>query len=275
MRRALLGILLAASCWAEPLENRYLYHPVRPLAVEPKTLGLGLQDVYFRTEDGITLNGWWLPPPRDGATVLYFHGNGGNLANTVATLKILRASGLGAFAVDYRGYGRSEGSPSEGGLRADARAAYAECLKRKVTAQRLLIHGQSLGGAVAVQLAATKPCAGLILESTFTSAREIGRKLYGPVAVAALQSRFQSDDAVARVTCPVFVIHGSADELIPDKMGRQLFARAREPKRLWIVPGAGHGTLRRVAGPEFGRRVRDFAAFCLRNSERVVGQRQP
>lgn len=262
MRRILCLILLCLTCaGAEPLEYRYLFHPKKGLSVQPDSTGLPVREIYFKTEDGVRLNGWWLPAPRGGATVLYFHGNGGNLANTLATLEIFHKSGFGALAIDYRGYGLSEGTPSEEGLFRDARAAYAECLRRGVRAQDLYIHGQSLGGAVAVQLASERPAAGLIVESSFTSAPAIGRKLYGELA-RAMVTRLSSVTRISRVKCPVLVIHGTADSLIPVEMGRELFRAAPEPRWLWLVEGAEHNNVRRIAGERYGRRLQQFDRFC-------------
>lgn len=240
-------------------EQKLIYHPHRGRSLNLATLGFKVEDIYFTTSDNLRLNAFWLPPPPGAPTVLYFHGNGGNLSGMQPSLTYFHRAGLGALIVDYRGYGLSQGHPSEQGLFKDARAAYQECLRRGVEAGRLIIHGQSLGGAVAVQLASEQPCAGLVLESTFTSAKDMARRLYGKVASMALRTRYSSLVTVTKIKCPLLVIHGDRDEMIPDSMGRALYAAAPEPKKLWIVPGAGHNNLRVSAGEQYVEELRRFA----------------
>ncbi|MBT9587220.1 alpha/beta hydrolase [bacterium] len=241
-------------------EQKLIYHPTRGRTLDPGSLGLGIKDLYFAAEDKVRLNAWWLPAPPGAPTVLYFHGNGGSLSGMQPTLTYFHRAGFGALLVDYRGYGLSQGYPSEAGLQKDARAAYQQCLKRGVKPQQLLIHGQSLGGAVAVQLASEKPCAGLILESTFTSAKDMARRLYGGVAAATLHTHYCSVTTVASLKVPVLVMHGDQDSMIPASMGRALFAAAPQPKEFWMVKGADHNNLRVLAGPEYVERLRRFYA---------------
>lgn len=238
-------------------EQGLLYHPIRG-PVDPKATGLPLQSLYFTASDGVRLNAWWLPAPPHAPTVLYFHGNGGNLSGLEHTFHQFHKAGFGALAVDYRGYGLSEGHPSEQGLYKDARAAYEACLERGVQPSRLLIHGQSLGGAVAVQLASERPCAGLVLESTFTNARAMAKRLYGQVAASLMVTRYNSETTVKKVASPVLVIHGSADDFIPPTMGKALFQAAPGPKWLWLVPGAHHNSVRAAAGAGFPARLVEF-----------------
>lgn len=262
--RLALALLLGAPAGAKPPtgveklpEQGLIYHPHRG-AVDPKATGLPLEDLSFTASDGVRLNAWWLPAPAGAPTVLYFHGNGGNLSGLSYTFHQFRQAGFGALAVDYRGYGRSEGYPSEQGLYKDARAAYEECLRRGVQPSQLLIHGQSLGGAVAVQLASEKPCAGLILESTFSSARAIAKRLYGQTAAALMVTRYDTQSTVKSVKCPLLVIHGTADDFIPPSMGKAIYRAANRPKWLWLVPEANHNTVRVTAGSEFPERLVEF-----------------
>lgn len=245
-------------------EQKLIYYPHRGRTLNPNSLGFGVEDIYFTTADNVRLNAFWLPPPPGAATVLYFHGNGGNLSGMQPSLTYFHQAGLGALVVDYRGYGLSQGHPSEEGLYKDARAAYQECLRRGVSERNLIIHGQSLGGAIAVQLASEKPCRGLVLESTFTTARDMARLLYGKVAALSLRTRYPSLTTVKRIKCPLLVIHGDRDEMIPDSMGRSLYAAAPQPKKLWIVEGAGHNNLRVAAGQKYVQELRRFSARTVR-----------
>lgn len=257
--------LVSCLVQGEPLaeadlpEQKIIYHPHKILSFEAKDTGLPLEDLYFRTSDGVRLNAWWMAPARGRATILYFHGNGGNLCSTAHTLSIFHRQGLGAFVVDYRGYGRSQGRPYEGGVYEDGRAAYRECLRRVGSSQRVVIHGQSLGGAVAAQLATEKPCAGLILESTFSNADEMARQMLGKKASLFVRSRFPTVKNVSKIKVPLLVIHGDQDDYIPSWMGLKIFQSAPQPKTWWLVPGANHNNLRFCAGEEFPRRVATFA----------------
>lgn len=271
LARVALAFLVSLPAGAKPPsdveklpEQALIYHPTRGRQVEPGATGLPLEDLYFTAADGVRLNAWYLPAPPGAPTVLYFHGNGGNLGGLGYTFHQFRQAGFGALAVDYRGYGLSEGHPSEQGLYQDARAAYAECLKRGVKTKQLIIHGQSLGGAVAVQLAAEKPCAGLVLESTFTSGKAIARRLYGNVASSLMVTRYNTQETVKGLTCPVLVIHGTADDFIPTSMGKKIHQNAPQPKWLWLVPGANHNTVRATSGAGFPERLVKFWQDCRR-----------
>jgi uncharacterized protein len=268
---ALLAFCTLQPVESEPesLEHRLLFQPHQGRVAGPKDAGLPVQDLYFDTEDGVTLNAWWLPAKPGQGTVLYFHGNGGNVSYMGATMEQFRRCGLGAFLVDYRGYGMSMGHPTEAGLYKDAAAAYRECLQRGISPAKLIIHGQSLGGGVAVFLASQKPCAGLIVESSFTSARHLAKLKYGAVAAAIMHSQFPSVQMISKVSCPVLVIHGTLDEVIPVAMGREVYAAVRSRKALWIVEGAGHNNLRSLAGDDYGGKIRAFAMDCLKRSSKT------
>lgn len=240
-------------------EQGWIYKPFKGRLLEPESLGA--RDCYFSASDGVRLNAWFLPAPEGRPTVLYFHGNGGSLSTMDRTLAEMKRAHFGALVVDYRGYGLSEGRPSEPGLYRDGLAAYDYCRKLGVGVDKLLIHGQSLGGGVATYVASQRACSGLVLESTFTSfpaiaARVCGGGLPGKLAFLAVHTQFPNKQRVSASKVPVFVIHGSRDELIPCAMGKALYAAARpEWRRLWIVEGAGHNNLRAEAGPEYARQL--------------------
>ena len=243
-------------------EQRWIYKPFRGRFLEPASLGV--RDCYFRASDGVRLNAWYLPPPPGRPTVLYFHGNGGSLSTMDRTVAEMKQAGFGALLLDYRGYGLSGGRPSEPGLYRDGLAAYGYCRRLGVPAGKLLIHGQSLGGGVATYVASQRACAGLILESTFTSfpavaARVCGGGLSGRLASVVIHTQFPSRQRLAGLKVPVLVIHGSQDELIPCSMGKSLYgAVSKGLRHLWVVEGAGHNNLRATAGKEYARRLRSF-----------------
>lgn len=277
MVRRLLGSLfvfaLAPLTLAQPLtslenlpEQRWIYKPSSGRLVAPAELGLGVQDCYFQASDGVKLNAWFMPAAPGQPTLLYFHGNGGSLSFMQSTFRHMSQAGFGALVVDYRGYGLSQGRPSEQGLYRDGLAAYRFLMQKGVRPDRLLIHGQSLGGGVATYVASRRACAGLILESTFSSFPAIAAKVCGGgwkgrLAGGLVRTQFPNQQRLASIRVPVLVIHGKADELIPWTMGQALYGALPQGRgRAWWVAGAGHNNLRAVAGAEYARRLRLFWA---------------
>jgi fermentation-respiration switch protein FrsA (DUF1100 family) len=203
-----------------------------------------------------------VPHPKARVTLILFHGNAGNISHRIPWIEMLHPLQANVLVFDYRGYGRSSGSPFEGGLYIDADAVYGWWKRERAnTGEKLILVGESLGGAVAVDLAARVPADGLILQSTFTSGWDMAKTL---MPIGLLQPlarvRFDSEAKIAGVTCPKLFIHGSWDEIVPLRLGRKLFDRAAPPKEFWEVPRAGHNDLLWVAGPQYGERVRAFIA---------------
>ena len=181
--------------------NSLLYFPSRGLDADPKAAGLAYEDVEMRTSDGERLHGWWIPAARPPATahVLFFHGNGGNIAHRIAHARVLADAGLDVLLFDYRGYGRSTGSPNESGTYADARAAREAVVARPGVDPAALVYlGESLGGAVATELAVAHPPAALVLQSTFTSVRAMARLHYPVVPAAFVPDAYPTRDRLAR-----------------------------------------------------------------------------
>jgi len=198
------------------------------------------QDVRLTTDDGETLNAWYVPPRGERPVVIYFHGNAGGLNLRAGRYRWLAADGNGLLAVSYRGYSGSSGRPSEDGLIRDARAAY-EFVRARHPGQRIVPFGESLGSGVAVALASERPVAGLILDAPFFSAAEIGANAYPFVPVRWLmKDPFRSDLRIGRVTAPLLVMHGERDGVVPIASGERLFALANEPKRMVRFPLGRH-----------------------------------
>ena len=212
------------------------------------------------------LHAWWVPSDTAGAaTILYLHGARVNLSGSVFRIRGMRDSGYNVLAIDYRGFGRSSPAlPSEESVYEDAEAAWRWLLAREPDARRRVIYGHSLGGAVAAELAARHGgAAALVLESTFTSLREVAdRGLTSLLPLGALLSlRFDTREKLARVRIPVLVLHGESDDLVPPAMARELYAVAAEPKRLLIVEGAGHRWVHARAGAQLREAMMELA--CL------------
>ncbi len=221
-------------------QSRLVYFPKSELIAAPDDYGLAFEDVSLLTADDVKLHGWFIPAGKPRGAVLFCHGNGGNISYRLDTLKILHEMGLSVLIFDYRGYGRSDGAPSERGTYLDAQAAWDFLTKDKLFAPgSIIIHGRSLGGAIAAHLAKDNLPAGLIVESSFSSATDIGvEKL--PFMPARLLSRFDYNtvEFVKRVKCPVLVIHSADDRLIGIDHGRRVYAAANEPKTFVEISGS-------------------------------------
>ena len=246
-----------------PLLNALLYFPSRTIERSPADAGLAYRDLSFETEDGERLHGWWVMRRAAGlGHVLLCHGNAGNVGDRVLHATVLTAVGFDVLLFDYRGYGDSSGTPSEQGTYRDARAALA-CLLRQpdVDASRVLYLGESLGGAVALELALAHPPAGLVLLSAFTSVRAMGRVHYALIPTALVPDAYPSLRLIGELRAPLLVLHGEDDAIVPVEHGRALLDAAPDPKRMRIVPGAGHNDLVSLAG---GLLAEEIAAWARR-----------
>ena len=241
------------------LIDRFVFFPLRELEGTPADVGLRYEDAAFPTADGVRLHGWWVPGRR-AETLLWFHGNAGNISHRLDHLQLLHAAvGPNVLMVDYRGYGQSAGSPSEPGLYADARGALAYVRSRgEIERERVVYFGQSLGSAVAVELATRRSPHGLILETPFTSTQEMAsRILPGPLA-HFVPRRFDNLGRIAKVHCPMLFIHGDRDEVVPYAQGRRLFEAAPGTKSFLTIPGAGHNDTFLVGGDDYFDRIAEF-----------------
>ena len=243
---------------SRPLLNRLLYFPSRAVGVPPAPF----QERWLEATDGARLHGWWVraATPRAGH-VLLCHGNAGNVGDRTRHARLLVSAGFDVLLFDYRGYGRSAGRPSEAGTYRDARVARAGLLRQPdVDPERVLYLGESLGGAVALELALEHPPAGLVLQSAFTSVRDMARLHYPIVPSALVPDAYPSLRLIGRLRAPLLVIHGGRDEIVPVEHARALYDAAPEPKRLRVLPDAGHNDLIATAGAEWASAVADFAA---------------
>lgn len=239
---AYLGLVVIAMF----MENSLIYFPSVYPQGDWKPQGLQFEDAWFEASDGVCLHGWYVPRENAKAAVLFCHGNGGNITHRVALLRMLHDRvGVSVLIFDYRGYGRSEGKPSEEGVYADARAARAWLAAReKIRETDVVPMGESLGGAVAVELAARDGARALILESTFSSLPDVAAYHYPILPVRwAMRSRFDSVDKIGNYHGPLFQSHGDEDTIVPLQFGERLFAAANEPKQFILVPGHDHNDL--------------------------------
>lgn len=233
-------------------QDRFIYIPLRGLDGTPADAGLRFEDVVLTADDGVALHGWFVPAPAaETRTVLLLHGNAGNISHRLDKVAALWRAGLAVLVVDYRGYGKSEGRPSEEGLLRDARAAWDHLVgTRGVPPERVVLYGESLGCAPALRLAASLERAGappgvLVLEAPFSSAAEMSRLVLPWLPVGwLLRSRFDNLEEAARVTIPALVLAGAEDEVVPVAMGRRVHAAlGSSSTELHIEPDAGHNDL--------------------------------
>ena len=236
-----------------------IFFPSAVLEQTPADWGLAYEDVFLQTQDGVRLHGWYIP--REGAdrTLLFFHGNAGNISHRGESVAIFHRLGVNLLIIDYRGYGRSQGSPGEQGLYDDARAAWRYLTRERGTDPgRIVLFGRSLGGAVAARLAAETDPAGLILESTFSSARDMATELLPLLSrLVWLRYRFDTLAAVGQRECPLLVLHSPDDEVIPFRLGQRIFQAAREPKAMFRMRG-GHNSGFLDSQPEYQQALAGF-----------------
>jgi fermentation-respiration switch protein FrsA (DUF1100 family) len=213
--------------------------------------------VWFRTSDNVNLHAWWLEQTVTPLATLFLHGNAGNVTHRAAHAEAITEAGSSLLLLDYRGYGKSAGHPSERGLYRDATAAYQELLRRGFSSSQIILHGESLGTAVAVELATKVPCAALILESPLSSLAQMAATVV-PVLGPLLARGYDSLTKIESVMAPLLIIHGGRDEIVPFSQGEALFQRAKEPKRFWAVPEGHHNDLLDVAGSEYIDQLKSF-----------------
>jgi len=251
----LLLVMGGAALWT--LQRQLIYFPDRSVP-DLGSLGSSWEQVGYETDDGLTLHGWYRVPEPGLPVVIVFNGNAGNRGGRVALGAGLAGGGLGVLLTDYRGYAENPGQPDEEGLAKDARAA-AGFVKEQTPGSAIVYFGESLGAAVAVELAIAEPPCALVLRSPFTSLVDVGQVHYSWLPVSLfLKDRYPSIERIASVASPVLVIAGASDSIVPIEQSRALFSAAPEPRRFHVVSDADHNDADLVAGREMIEKVRSF-----------------
>lgn len=253
--------LAALSLWLRLNEQRLVYFPERAIAATPPQLGMKYEEAWLTAEDGVRLNGWFLPCDRpSGLTVLLLHGNAGNISHRFEKYAIFHQLGWDVFAPDYRGYGNSAGEPDEAGLYLDARAAYRYLVERRgVDPHKLVIYGESLGVAVAVDLLREVAAGGLVLEEGFTSAPDVGQEMYPFLPMRWLmRSQYRTLEKIGRIRAPLLMFHSRDDEFFSAQHAQKLLAAAPAPKELVWLRG-GHNDAFMQSGEIYRNALRRFA----------------
>ncbi len=240
--------------------ERQIFFPDPFLYCTPAEAQLDFEDIWFETSDGVRLHGWFVPAPSSPAILLFCHGNAGNISHRVDNIRRLHDVGVSVLIFDYRGYGRSGGHITEAGFYLDAEAAYEQArTKMESAGLKLVIFGRSLGGIAAVHLAATRKCDGVILESTFTHMADMAKQHFPlPVPEALLRNRLNSLDKIGKVTTPILFFHGDCDDIVPLRLGQELYNATKAPKEFIVLAGAGHNDTYFIGGAEYFRKFRNF-----------------
>jgi len=237
----LLLFLLVLFIYAKYIEFKGVYYPSKNIEYFPSAAGLSFEDIYISTEDGVKINGWFIPNPGAKYTLLLFHGNAGNIGNRVDKINLLSRIGLNVFIIDYRGFGRSQGRANEAGLYRDAQASYAYLLNtRKIKPELIIAYGESLGTAVAIDLAVKKELKALIIEGGFSRGRDMAGKIYPFFPKFIFSNSFDSMNKVRKIEAAKLFIHTPSDEVVPFRLARRLYDSAAFPKEFIEISGS-HG----------------------------------
>jgi fermentation-respiration switch protein FrsA (DUF1100 family) len=282
--RILILVVAGLAACIVMFENKFIYFPskypegewnIGNVPAREGEIVPTVEDCWFAASDGIRLHGWLAEPCSKTAAALvpvpaepaflWFHGNAGNISDRYDMMRVLVHIPARIFIIDYRGYGKSGGSPSESGLYRDAQAAWDYLVAtRNIRPDRIIIFGESLGGAIAIELATHTAPAGLVAQSTFTSIADMAATMVPRPLALLLRTKMNSLDKIARVSCPKLFIHSPADEVVPYRLGRRLFEAASEPKQFHEVPEAGHNDTYIVGGKAYIDAIRVFTNSCIR-----------
>jgi len=260
--RVVLVALLLVILLIRVFEDRMVFfpEPARDSDQTPAQAGVQVEDVFITTADGVKIHCWWADTPGAQRTILYFHGNAGNLSGRLPTIGWLQQLPANVLAVDYRGYGKSEGQPTEDGVYRDGEAAYNYLVnERKIPPEQIVVLGQSLGTTVAVHVASKKPVAAVVLEAGFPSAKrvvQVAMRLPGVWLI--MRSDFNSARKLKDVRAPVLVAHCRQDPVIPFVLGEELYAAANQPNRFIAYPGDCHEPLYQADPRDYAARLRAF-----------------
>ena len=258
----LIPVLVGAFYYFYPkIENFFIFYPQKAFDFQPESFQLRYRDVYFTAQDGETLHGWFFPGEKDHPVILHFHGNAGNISHRLDLVRHFLQKKLQVFIFDYRGFGRSQGRPSEKGLYMDGMAAYDYLVQKEgILPGAIVLHGHSIGAAVAVEVALNKSVRSVILESAFTSTKDMAKTLPLFFLLSPfLPANYNNLEKVPRLHVPKLIIHGEKDEIVPFAMGERLFAATAEPKQFLRLDGAGHNDTYAVGGDPYWDRIEKFA----------------
>jgi fermentation-respiration switch protein FrsA (DUF1100 family) len=234
----LILIIVLFVVYVRYLESKSVFYPTKPFFATPAELGLTFEDVSIQTEDNIKIHGWLIKAPSAQSTLIFFHGNAGNIGDRLGKIELFYRMGLNILIVDYRGYGKSDGHPTENGVYKDAVAAYDYLIQRDdMKGQNIIGYGASLGGAIAIDLAVKRTLTCLIVDSTFSSAVDIAKRIYPFVPAFLIKTKLDSAAKITNINIPKLFIHSVEDRTIPIALGRKLYDAAPAPKEFIEIVG--------------------------------------
>lgn len=253
-------VLVLIFLWLRYFERSNIFFPSKDTAAHPGMIGLPYEEVFFTARDGVKLNGWFVGQEGAADTILFFHGNAGNITHRLDKLRMFRELGLNIFIFDWRGYGKSRGSPSEKGFYLDGEAALQYLTEKKnIAPGNIIAYGESIGSAVAVDLATRTDFKALITDGAFTSVDEVAKMVYPFIPSFLISFKFDSLSKIGDVKCPVLVVHSVDDEIIPFRMGEELYNSAKPPKKFLKLRG-GHNEAFLDSEQAFKDGIRSFLA---------------
>lgn len=235
-----------------------IFFPSKTLLENPENWDMKYENVFLVTKDGVRINGWFIPANTSDKALLFFHGNGGNISHRRESIEVFNRLGLNVFIIDYRGYGISEGKPDEKGLYLDAQAAWNYLIEKGFGKNNIIIFGRSLGGAIATNLASKVKPGALIIESTFSSARDMGRSIFPALSrVLIFRYEFNTEVLIKKINCPLLVVHSRDDEVIPFMLGKKVFDVANKPKSFFHIKG-DHNSGFLMSQPGYEKKLSEF-----------------
>ena len=260
-----VAVVLIAYLLLRRFEWRQVYYPSRSMENTPLDAGMEFEEITFVTQDDCELHGWWIPAEGAAGSLIFCHGNGGNLSGRIHFLHALHGLGLNVFAFDYRGYGKSRGYPSEKGTYLDALAAY-EVVRNKHGDKEeppVLVFGRSLGGAVAAELVLRRKAKAIVLESTFTSIGDMAERQFPGIPLRHFLSiKYDTLSKMPRIKIPTLIAHGKNDSLVPVEMGRQL-AELAGGAVTYIETDTGHNDVHWETNPAYWEQLKQFVARTM------------
>ena len=256
----LILLILAGVLFYSKLENKLIFYPDRGFDDSPSNWNLSYRDVLLRTKDGEKLHCWFFPLAGEPPVLLFCHGNAGNISHRIENAEHLVKRGISVFLLSYRGYGKSTGRPSEKGIYLDGLAAYDYLTEsEKIPPNRIALFGRSLGGAVALEVALQRGVKCIIIESAFTSLRDMSKTIF-PWSLFSpfIPNHYNNGSKIATLSVPKLIVHGKNDEIVPFWIGEKLFTLAKDKKKFLAIEGAGHNDTYIVGGSTYFNEVVSF-----------------
>ena len=266
----LIGIVACAAFYPQ-LENSIIFHPQKGFDDNPSNWDLVYESVEFFTPDGERIHGWFFPVQKEAPVFLFCHGNAGNISHRIENVSSVIKRGISVLIFDYRGYGKSSGKPSEKGIYRDGIAAYDYLIDhKKIPPQRMVIFGRSLGGAVAIEVALQREVGCVIIESAFTSSKDMAKTIF-PFFIMSpfLPHHYHNGSKIKGISVPKMIVHGDNDKTIPFYMGKRLFESASGVKKFFPVHGAGHNDTYIKGGEHYFDALYGFIIRSLGSKQRV------